>query len=448
MRNSELRDLALRNSELRDLALRVRAELTARFAQTVAGAPRPSEWPPFALPGAIAATIEEAAARNHCPESLVDYYTRKMPELLIEQLRPDDEARKLLWRPFGEVPRLRSALEGLFRVLAEENISAPDFLGASSASELLAKRPNALALHAFSLFGSGLPLVGAYPGDRAAFALDDPDRAIDRQLSSGLIHELCHGPSQAHAERPLPWMLAEAAALTLGAAARRQTAFPDEPGESVPGISLFVCLGSALARRWGRGALFRLLAGAPLESATPHAEALREAAWRDWQERREPPFARDALSAMDWIKLADGATAIAEGKLPPWRELPWWHEEKFTVEEVEEAVGALFQVNVMAPNFQTRPAEARSLSVDVEACAISAPRRAEGVFAEPAWWLLPPPLCRRLWERGARRVTILGTSRDRRREIAHALCEFSTENKSLPAAVELDVAEVSWTSSR
>jgi hypothetical protein len=419
----------------------VREELAARFGKTVAGAPRPKEWPPFALPGAIAATIEEAAARNCCPESLLDYYTRKMPELLLEQLRPDDEARQLLRRPFGEAPRLREALDGLFRVLALEKISAPQFLGASSPSELLEKRPNAMSLHAFSLFGSGLPLVGAYPADRAAFELRDADRALDLQVTSGLVHELCHGPPEAHAERPLPWMLAEAAALTLGAAARRQTAFPDEAGESVPGISLFVCLGSALARRWGRGALFRLLLGAPLESATPRAEALREAAWRDWQQRREPPFARDALTAMDWIKLADGAVPLTNGDLPSWRELPWWHENELTVEEVEEAVGALFQVNVMATNFQTRPAEARSLLVDVEACTISAPRRPEGVFAEPAWYFLPPPLCRRLWERGARRLAVLGTSRSTRRELAGALIQFATESRSLPAEAE-------WTFSR
>jgi len=39
--------------------------------------------------------------------------------------------------------------------------------------------------------------------------------------------------------------------------------------------------------------------------------------------------------------------------------------------------------------------------LDVAACVLRAEPRAEGVFAEPAWWLFPPPLAR-----GAVRVSL------------------------------------------
>src|SRR5262249_12138910 len=157
------------------------------------------------------------------------------------------------------------------------------------------------AIYAHTLFGSGMPLTGAYPGERAAWATDDPDGVVER-LSGNLVHEICHGPPSAYAERPLPWLIAEAAALTLGADARRAHILPDEPGEAVPGVALFVCVGSALARRWGRKKLYSLLAGAPLPE--PIGRVLEEAAWQDWSARQEVPFARDALRAMAWIKLA------------------------------------------------------------------------------------------------------------------------------------------------
>jgi hypothetical protein len=430
----------------------VREALDARFHEVVAGAPRPDGWPPFALPAALAATMIEAARRDACPPSTVDYYTRRMPSLLVEQQRRDDAARELLWRPIGHAPRLREALDGLFRVLESERIDVVAFTGAASAAELLAARPSVAALYAHSLFGSGLPLLGAYPQEREVIAREldggDPDAVIDHRLSGNLIHELCHGPAAAHAGRPSPWMIAEAAALTLGAAARAAHIFPDRPGEAVPGVSLFVCLGSALARRWGRGALFRVVAGAPLEEvAGPRvAAALEAAAWQDWLARREPPFVLDALGAMAWIKLAElGAGSLQEAAVTSWRALPWWQESAFSVGEVEEAVGALFQANVMAPTFQTHPSEPPHgrLWLDVEACTLAAERRPDGVFAEPAWWLVPPPMARRLWERGARRVRVDGARRAERRAMAHALYELALGQA--PLAEETVLA---WTSSR
>jgi hypothetical protein len=424
--------------------------LDARFAETVAGAARPAGWPPFALPGSIAATLEEAARREACPPPVVDYYTRRMPAMLVEQQTPADETRARLWRELGKAPRLRAALEGLYRALAEEGIDARRFLGAHSAGELLAARPSVAALYARTMFGSGLPLLGAWPAERELLAreLDDED-SIDRRLSGNLVHELCHGPAAAHAERPTPWMIAEAAALTLGARAFARHLFPEEPGEAVPGVSLFVCLGSALRRRFP--GFLRILDGAPLSERVGEAaaRALEAAAWQDWLARREPPFARDALSAMAWIKLAEaplsGEDLLARAAATPWSELSWWRESNFSLEEVEEAVGALFQVNRMAPTFQTHPDELPGgrLWLDVAACTLSAERRSDGVFAEPAWWLVPPPMARRLWERGARRLRVDGARREDRRAIAAALFELAQDNQPLPEEPVL-----TWTSSR
>ncbi len=354
---------------------------------------------------------------------------------------------------------LRQALAGLFATLEAEAIDVEAFTGARSAPALLAARPSVAALYAHSLFGSGLPLLGAFPDERALYDRDldsgDPDRVIDLRLSGNLIHELCHGPPAAHVQQQAPWVIAESAALTLGAAARAAHIFPDEPGEAVPGVSLFVCIGSALARRWGRGALYRVVAGEPLGALAGEraARALEAAAWQDWLTRREPPFVRDALGAMAWIKLAElapedatllGADLLKTAAATPWQALPWWRESHFSVEEVEEAVSAVMQVNVMAPLFQTHPSEPSGgrLHVDVEACTLFAERRPDGVFAEPAWWLLPPPMARRLWERGARRLRVEGARRSERRAIAAALYELALDDGPLPGEKVL-----AWTSS-
>jgi hypothetical protein len=422
----------------------VREELERRFAETVRGAERPSGWPPLAIPGALLSTLLEAAQRDACPEAAVDYYTRKMPALLVEQQRRDDRARELLWRPIGHAPRLREALDGLYRTLRDEAIDPAAFTGAPSAEELLRARPTVAALYAHSLFGSGLPLLGAYPAERAAYdgELDgDWDAVIDLRLSGNLVHELCHGPASAPATAP--WMILESAAITLGVAARPAHIFPDEPGEAVPGVSLFVCLGSALARRWGRGALFRLLLGAPLAEVAGEraAAALTACAWQDWLRRREPPFAVHALSALEWIKLAElspppGDDLLGRAAATPWRELPWWREEAFSVAEIDEMLTSLCQVNVMAPTFRTQPAEPGRLFIDVEACRIATEKRPASIFAEPAFWLVPPPMARRLWERGARRVRIDGVTRAERGRAAQALFEWVLANRALPAEAE------------
>jgi hypothetical protein len=243
-------------------------------------------------------------------------------------------------------------------------------------------------------------------------------------------------------------MIAEAAATHLGAAARAAHLFPDEPGEALRGVSLFVLIGEVLARRFGEAALWRVALGVPAAQlfGGDVARALDDAAWEDWAARQQAPFARDALAAMAWLKLVDAARAgeratLAAAAARPWASLPWWHEAPADADRalVPRAVAALFQVNAMAPTFQTLPSEPPHgrLFVDVAECVVRAERRAEGVFAEPAWWLFPPPLARRLYERGARRLRIEGAARAQRSAIAAALVELCDGGAPLPSEAEL-----------
>jgi hypothetical protein len=459
----------------------LRDELGARFRRTVERCARPDGWPPLELPAPLCETILGAARLGACPPSLLAYYAERMPALLVEQLERGDPARELLWRPLAlaALPRLGAALDGMYRALAAAGIDAEAFCGAASPAALLAARPSVAALYAFTLFGRGLPLVGAFPAERALYGRDlerhDPDAVIDLRLSAHLVHELCHGPTRALDGPPAPWMIVEAAALHLGSIARAAHIFPDEAGEAVPGVALFTLVGQALARRFGRAALWRVLVGEPLDALFGRrvGRALAVAGWQDWLARREPPFARDALAALAWIKLADGARArspladaceraagrdpldgatalpdlLAAAARTSWRALPWWSEEPENDDLglVDGAVRALFQVQRMAPTFQTHPSEPPGgrLWLDVERCTLAAEPRPDGIFGEPAWWLWPPPLARKLAERGVGRVRIEGAARRHAGAIAAALVELC-----LGAGALAEETVLAWTCSR
>lgn len=450
----------------------VRARLEARFRATVDAAGG-IDWP-LALPPALRETMIGAARLEggECPPLLADFYTGTMPRMLVEQLREEP----LLWRRLdpGRTPRLREALDGLFAALRAAQIDPLAFTGADSPDVLFAARPSVAELFQPMLFGSGLPMVGAYPAERALLARElaagaDPDALIDLRLSGNLVHEICHGLRREAEAPPPPWMVLESAAIHLGMTARAAHVFPDDPGEAVPGVSLFVLVGEGLARLFGAPALWRASLGASLSAMFGEraAGALAVAGWQDWLRRKKPPFTPDALDALGWIKLADATRAstpldplldraaqddpfraarelpplVAAADAVPWSALPWSAEEPGPLDEAMAgtAVRALFQVNCMAPTFQTHPAEPPGgrLVLDVGSCVLSAARRPEGVFGEPARWLFPPPLARRIAGRGARKVRIEGATRTRALEIAAALLTLSREKSALPAETVL-----------
>jgi hypothetical protein len=205
------------------------------------------------------------------------------------------------------------------------------------------------------------------------------------------------------------------------------------------GVALFVLVGEAMARLFGRKSLWRLTLGESIESTFGDraGRVLTAAGWQDWTRRPEPPFARDASQFAAWVKLADAtrgasplAPLIARGaSLPParaardlpdlllaadavpWPELPWWREEPTDADAqmARSAVAATFCIDVLEPTFQTHPHQPARLHLDVEECLLSRDRDPRGVgVGEPARWIVPPPLCRRLRERGWGRCSIDG----------------------------------------
>lgn len=416
------------------------AEIDARFDASVAAAlarapRRPPDGFRFGLPEAVRAGIIGAAARTGgLPDVLGEYYLERMPRMLVEQMFvADDPAARLLWQPLRRAPRLAGALAGVDRVVG-------------SAIAHLAAEPPA-ALHARALFGGSAPLLGAYPVQRELMNAElaagaDPDAVLDLRLSGNLVHELCHGRPA-----PMPWTILEAVAVTLGARARPEHIFPEVAGEAVPGVSLFVCLGDVLARRFG-ASLWKLLDGATAQAvfgAGP-ARVFEAAAWQDWLARRTAPFVIDPLDAFAWAKLVELACAGADPERPDllgvaertaWSDLPWYDEAPTGEDAAMLATGvrALFQANVLTPTFQTHPAElpGGELVVDLEAGLLVAAARPEGVFAEPARWLAPPPFCRVLRERGARRLRVVGATRTRHGTIAGALLELAGGTGPLPS---------------
>jgi hypothetical protein len=409
----------------------MRSSLERRFSETVRAelAQPGTRAPRFEL--LLPPALRESMVAAGSPPPLAAYYCERMPRLLIEQmLRGEDFARRLLWMPLdlSKLPRLSAALDGLFALLGED---AQKLTGAATPRALLAQRPCAAALAAPTLLGSGLPLVGAWPAERELInaAQGDPHAVFDLRLSGGLMHELCHGLRRPLEAPPPPWMVLEAAALLLGSLAFPGHVFPRQAGEAVPGVSLFVLLGQCLARLFGRRALLRtLIDAAPLADAfgPTAAEALESAAREEWLRRQEVPFARDALLAPAWVKLADAARAgrvvgLAEAAALPFDELPWWREEPAAedLDLARAAVPALFQANVLAPTYQTHPCEAFELRLDTRTCLLQRPAQRQGVFGEPAFWIYPPPLCRRLRERGAKVVQIEGARRDHADGLLH-----------------------------
>ena len=428
----------------------MRSELQQRFSETVreALAKPGTRAPPFEL--LLPPALRETMIATGPFEPLAQYYCERMPLMLVEQmLRGDDPARRLLWRSLelARLPRLEAALRGMFAALGEEG---PRLLGAPSAEALVSARPSIAALAAPSLLGCGLPLVGAWPMElelinRDLAAEKDPYEVLDLRLSGAIVHELCHGLRRELHGPPAPWMVLESAAGFLGWLAYPRHVFPELAGEALPGTAPFLLLGQCLARLFGRRALLRTMGGAPLQGLFPEgaAEALDAAAREDFKRRREVPFARDALAAPAWVKLADASRAglgvtLAEAAALDFDALPWWSEEPLPedLELARSAVRSLFQVNVLAGTYQTHPCEARELRLDTRTCLLQRPARSDGVYGEPPFWIWPPPLCRKLLERGARSVQVEGA----RRGDAEALLELCFGRGPLPEVVR-------WTSS-
>ncbi|HWE24789.1 MAG TPA: hypothetical protein VG496_12705, partial [Myxococcales bacterium] len=145
-----------------DLDARYDAALASELARSGTRA-LPPDFPRPRLPPPLRESIRAAASLADATP-LVEFYCDRMPRMLVDQLRRDDtSAGELLWMPIEpeRVPRLRSASRALGRALVSAGACA------EPPADLLASRPSAAALAARTLLGSGLPMVGAYPAERA-----------------------------------------------------------------------------------------------------------------------------------------------------------------------------------------------------------------------------------------------------------------------------------------
>lgn len=447
----------------------MRAELATRFAATTGNLPL---WLPPALRESI---VMAGLLDRQLPEVVTEHYTARLPAERAAQLdeRLPNAALALLRRrlALARLPRLHEALEGVHVALREAGLDPARLFGVSDSSPetLVSARPTLAALYAPTLFASGVPMLGAYRHQLAMLTEEleagcDADALLDLRFSGHIVHELCHGMQYATAVPPPPWMVVESAVVELCRVAREAHVIPEEPGEAIACVGLFAVLGGGLARRFGRRALWRILSEphAFASAFGPRAAAvLGVAGWQEWMRRRTPPFARDALEAVAWVKLADACLAtpgtlsaldrateldplVAARELPdllhaagaiPWPALPWWSEVPDPRDDalVHTGVRSLFTMHRFARTFETVPSELADgrVVVEVERCELRATARPAGVFVEPACALFPPPLARRLHARGARRIIAEGITRALAPKLASALCDLCAGERAL-----------------
>lgn len=399
-------------------------ELRARFTRAYQAALGPGmDTPRPRLPEPLLNTLVHAAER--APErlpTLLDYFTKRVPDLVAEQRNPHtDLACALLQTPldFSRTPHFYAALEGAFSVLSQAGLSPLHHFGALTPSALLQARPTPLALNTPTLFGTGLPMLGVYPHERPAIVAEieagrAPEAVFDARLSAHLMHELAHGlhPEDPLPEKHLPWVLQETIAAHLGFLAYPEHLLPrvlDAP--AIPAAQHFVLLGLVLERRFGRRAL---LSGALPPSVI---DALEAAEWSEWLARSDPAaiLIPDMTRVLDWVALVDTAS--------PGRS---WREQ--SVEDadwklLEDSLGLLCVVHRMRPHFRMDPSplpHARVV-VDVVQGRLEALPRPDGVWAEPAFTLLPPPIARALEERGHTRFAIEGVTAESQARVVEVL---------------------------
>ena len=124
------------------------------------------------------------------------------------------------------------------------------------------------------------------------------------------------------------------------------------------------------------------------------------------------PLLERAASLEGWQRAVDVPDLLDAADAVPWHALPWWAEEPAAADETmaRHSVRAMFQVDVLAPTFQTHPHPVAELHLDAEACLLTRERADQGVGpGEPPEWIVPPALCRRLAQAGIRRLSVRGS---------------------------------------
>lgn len=372
----------------------------------------------LALPAALRLTLTHAVAfersqgRTELVADLLRHYTETMPAQRDAQRTSSDP---LLHAPFAwhRLPRLSGAIERLFAALADAGVDTMHALGAATAEAFRARTPTLAALYERTHYGGVMPLLYGNLADLAYFRTsgDDPQEAIDRYLTTPIIHELCHLSRDRDALQPLH--LDECVAGWLGVHVHREFAYPaagyDDAIFAAPWLSQ---IGQALARAFGIRALLRAHGGAePWDAALPAAfvDAAARLGWDDWCARRSLHFLSNTLDPAPWVALALVAAAggdltratLSELAATPLSELALSDDPDFDRAIVEDALRAMCLENVrIAGSFRARTAlPAGLIAIDAAACTMTSARRGDVDLVDPRYWI-PPAVGRQILAAG------------------------------------------------
>jgi hypothetical protein len=348
--------------------------------------------------------------------TLVRHYAELMPHQRAAQLAGE---RGLFHAPlvWERLPRMSAAIDRLAAVMAEAGVEG------EGGAALRARTPTLAALYRRTHYGGFMPLLYGSQADvahferRAAVLGLDAMGAIDRYFTAPVIHELCHfAPGR---DALLPLHLDESLAGWLGVHVLPEFAYPSgEHDDAIYAAPLLSQIGMALARAFGVGPLVRAHSGAvPWEASLPVAllDAAVALGWDDWRARRTVHFLSDTLDPAPWVALALAAgsgRALAGLSLAQLGELPLGElelppDDAFDRRIVEDGLRAMCLWNECVDGSfrtQTRVPDGE-VTVDAEACAITAPRRGPVDTTAPRWWL-PPAVAARLRAAGRARIQL------------------------------------------
>jgi len=361
----------------------------------------------IALPAPLRLTLTHAIAlerREGHTEQVADllrHYTETMPAQRAAQRASEDP---LLHTPFAwdHLPRLSHAIDRLFAVLADASVDATRALGAPTAEAFRARTPTLAALYERTHYGGVMPLLYGNLADLAYFrASGSPQEAIDRYLTTPILHELCHLSRDRDALHPLH--LDECVAGWLGVHVHPEFAYPaigyDDAIFAAPWLSQ---IGQAFARAFGIRALIRAHAGAePWDAALPAAfvDAAVRLGWEDWRARRTLHFLSNTLDPAPWVALAlvagaggdlTGAT-LADLAATPLSALVLPLDPVFDRAIVEDALRAMCLENVrIEGSFRARTVLPDGLvTIDARTCTMTTARRGDVDIVDPCYWIPP-----------------------------------------------------------